>query len=70
VLGKNSLTCTTAGHITLSKCRSEELVTIYEAISGELYLEGITRGFFQKSDSYCGLGEVVYDVPGPRCQRK
>lgn len=69
VLGKNSLTCTAAGHITLSRCSSEELVTICEAISNKLYLEGIAGGFYQISDLCCGLGEVVYDVPDLACQR-
>jgi len=39
-----------------------ELVTICEAISNKLYLEGIAREFYQKSDLCCGLGEVVYEV--------
>jgi acetoacetate decarboxylase len=54
----------------LSRCRSEELVTICEAISNKVYLEDIASLVHEKSDLFCGLGEVVYDVPEPVHHRK
>jgi len=47
-----------------------ELVTICEATSNKLYLEGIARVVHEKSDSCCGLCEVVYVVTDPVHQRK
>jgi hypothetical protein len=47
-----------------------ELVTICDAVSNKLYLEGIAREFYQKSDLCCSLGEVVYEVRDLACQRK
>ena len=35
-LAKNSLTGSAAGHSTWSRCRSEEMVTIFEAISNNI----------------------------------
>jgi hypothetical protein len=69
-LAKNSQTLRPRG---MAHCRVAEArywKTIYEAVSDELYLEGVAEQLCRQSDSWSGVGEETRDAPDPPRQRK
>ena len=69
-LAKNSSTLRAAEHGTMSRFRRQAPETICEAVSDKLHIEGVAEAFYRHSDSGCGLGEIIHDLPDPPCQRK
>jgi hypothetical protein len=57
----------------MAHCRGAEAryrMTICEAVSDELHLEGVAGRLCRQSDSWCGVGEETRDAPDPPRQRK
>jgi hypothetical protein len=69
-LAKNSLTLGAEGMVHCRGAEARYRKTIREAVSDELYLEGIAERLCRQSDSWSGIGEETHDAPDPLHQRK